>query len=1090
MSRTCPINTILIGFVVLLSVVAPSKFVETAVSGKDWPQLAGGPSHTGFTRDATFAQLAASEGQLQLKWKFALEERVEITTQPIVADEQVFLGLMDGRVIAIEAGSGVLLWTKEVDGAISNTLAYKKGILFFGAENGLVYALDATKGHEIWHHPTNGPIQSSAAILDNTVYIGSSDGYLYALDAVTGQQRWRFHAAGPILTSPAIGNGRIYFGAERANTDSTTPSPVAYAIDTEGNEIWSRPLTGLSLRRTYPILDEGSDTVIFVTLHPGQWSYGPIDNLDEFSPFDESCNSQETESPANLITGWKEYYQTYPERRALFFLDASNGNDKWNPTQNLFPALPPPPYWGVILPVLDDQHRVWFPTAGACNSSLEHDWRLWRIDLLTGQAEQVATQNQFTLRSDEVGRPTLVGAEGSYRFYYTIDADLGIYAPGSGTWYLFGRDGFYNHNYPLDFPPTLHFLRYAGAWLAGNVPSPSPPVIANGTLYFTTFGWLYALQPGDNLIHEPEPPSTSPPRSDSPPIAEPIPAIHPQLGDGSPAAVRAVLQAQVSELIAHGSPVPSAKLYGWKNSALYAYWYPPEALYALAQTLPYLDEPLRSQTTSYLQSQAKTLLYNPGESQYEKRCIVYGQPGIQVGDNNCSSGIRVSWLQNDPNLIAWRLVAMHEIASQTGDWSAVENHWSFIRDLFYTRENGLSDKFNETLGLSVFDKWRVNSRLYLHLQIMAADAVAEMANHMDDATTYERASDIRSQMFQTRLRHGQHVASLYDTGQLAPLPYPVNDAGTFDMELYFLDDPNIVYSLMPYEITVNRDTDVRQVMWEDTSETVYEPTGIYRSWAEMYAYRPLDQEIADWLRDNLWEETIRYLRTLEFRNPWWYWGYTAPNLMGLGEELYASPHLSFSIFQVEARVLQGESLFGDQPAHDYDWLVRHLPWPYGQPAWRDIYHLQNLVALLEVAEKLSTTSDLSSSLKRVMPPFAKQGERVHYTVNVIRTGNPLTTTVRLTDTLPGGLEYVSGSAIASRGEPHYKEGQITWSGSLADVTSVQIEYDMIVSTSDSAILLNQAQIAGDPDGPFTRTAIIIANGYSVYLPISLKGYIE
>jgi uncharacterized repeat protein (TIGR01451 family) len=1078
---------ILVTILTIASAAPGSMAITQAQSITDWPQLSGGPSHAGFTSDPTFATLPQSEGELQLKWKFALNERVEITAQPIVAGGRVYLGLMDGRVLALDATSGRLVWTRTVGGAVPNTLAYAGGRVYFGAEDGIIYALSATDGAEVWRCPTGGPILSAAVVVGDTAYIGSSDGYLYAINANDGTVRWRFEAIGPVLTSPAVGNGRVYFGAENAAADPATPYPVAYAVDTSGNRVWSRTLTGLSLRHTYPVLDEASDTVIYRTVHPGWRGYGPTNDWTDFSPFQHPCTSEETEPPTRLVAGWDSYYQTYPERRAFFFLRASDGTDKWDPTSHTFPALPPPPYWSIILPLVDDQHRAWFPTVGACNAALEHDWRLWRVNLLTGRAEQVATQSQFTVqRDDEVGRPILAGSGGQYRYYNTIDADLGVYAPGVGQWYLFGRDGFYNHNYPLDSPPTLHLLRYSGAWMAGNVPSPSPPVITNGVLHFSTFGWLYAVEPGSSGHGHPQPPSLTPPDPASPPVPEPIPPIHPTLGDGSPAAIRAALNAQVAGLIAHGPPTPSAKLYGWQLSALYAYWHPPETLYALAQALPYLEEPLRSQTIIYLQTQADVLLYNPAEYQYQRRCIVYGKPGVQVGDAACGRGIRASWLQNDPNLIAWRLVAMREIARQTDDWSDVQENWNFVRDKFYSNNTGLSTMFNETLGFSLFEDWRVDSRLYLQLQVMASDAVAEMADHVGDTATRNRTLYMKSRMLEARLRHGQHVQSLYDSGQLDPLPYPVDADGTFDNYHYFLSDPSIAYSLLPYETEVNRNTDVRQVMWEDAAQTIYEPSRVYRSWDEMYAYRPLNQEIADWLAANLHDETTRYLRALEFGNPWWFWGASAHNLMGLGEELYASPHLAFGIFQVEARVMQGDALFGNQPAHNYNWLVRHLPWPYGQPAWRDIYHLQNLVALLERASK----PDLSASTKSASIPAPRSGQTVTYTIAIRNNGSPLTYTIRLTDTVPAGLSYVPGSLAATSGTPDDSDAPtLYWSGVLSNTSAVNVTYlaTVTVPASTTQYIVNTVTISTQPAGVFTRTAMVIANGRTFYLPVVFRG---
>jgi hypothetical protein len=44
--------------------ILPNQSLAAAQSATDRPQLAGGPAHTGFTSDPTFATLSQSEGEL------------------------------------------------------------------------------------------------------------------------------------------------------------------------------------------------------------------------------------------------------------------------------------------------------------------------------------------------------------------------------------------------------------------------------------------------------------------------------------------------------------------------------------------------------------------------------------------------------------------------------------------------------------------------------------------------------------------------------------------------------------------------------------------------------------------------------------------------------------------------------------------------------------------------------------------------------------------------------------------------------------------------------------------------------------------
>ena len=62
----------------------------------------------------------------------------------------------DGFFYCFEAGSGALLWYREIGERISYSAAfqtypeYPQGLVFFAAENSRAYALDAETGLEVW----------------------------------------------------------------------------------------------------------------------------------------------------------------------------------------------------------------------------------------------------------------------------------------------------------------------------------------------------------------------------------------------------------------------------------------------------------------------------------------------------------------------------------------------------------------------------------------------------------------------------------------------------------------------------------------------------------------------------------------------------------------------------------------------------------------------------------------------------------------------------------------------------------------------------------------------------------------------------
>jgi outer membrane protein assembly factor BamB len=52
--------------------------------------------------------------------------------------------------------------------------------VYLGSADGRLYALDAGSGKETWRYDLGVPITSSPAISGNTVYVASYDGSIYA----------------------------------------------------------------------------------------------------------------------------------------------------------------------------------------------------------------------------------------------------------------------------------------------------------------------------------------------------------------------------------------------------------------------------------------------------------------------------------------------------------------------------------------------------------------------------------------------------------------------------------------------------------------------------------------------------------------------------------------------------------------------------------------------------------------------------------------------------------------------------------------------------------------------------------------------
>jgi outer membrane protein assembly factor BamB len=171
-------------------------------------------------------------------WSYELrgedEKTHAIYGAPAIAGETLYVGGYDGLLYALPldvevnetCGDIQDIWKVKVgDGEpIVGGPVVADGLVLVGSSDGMLHAFDATDGTRIWTFPTDNKVWSTPAVADGVVYFGSLDQNLYALNLKDGTEVWPspFSAGGAIAATPLIANGRVYVGAFDA---------VFYAVD-------------------------------------------------------------------------------------------------------------------------------------------------------------------------------------------------------------------------------------------------------------------------------------------------------------------------------------------------------------------------------------------------------------------------------------------------------------------------------------------------------------------------------------------------------------------------------------------------------------------------------------------------------------------------------------------------------------------------------------------------------------------------------------------------------------------------------------------------------------------------------------------
>lgn len=120
---------------------------------------------------------------------WSVQTAVDINSSPAVANGVVYVGGFDSKVYAFNAATGELQWsTTTIPGdQIISSPAVANGVVYIATEfNGEIYALDANTGVVLWTDSLGGGVSSSPTVVNGVLYIdtyngqGDGNGHLFA----------------------------------------------------------------------------------------------------------------------------------------------------------------------------------------------------------------------------------------------------------------------------------------------------------------------------------------------------------------------------------------------------------------------------------------------------------------------------------------------------------------------------------------------------------------------------------------------------------------------------------------------------------------------------------------------------------------------------------------------------------------------------------------------------------------------------------------------------------------------------------------------------------------------------------------------
>jgi len=190
----------------------------------------------------------------ELLWRAGVEDASNLVTAPVVADGRILTLDVIGGVVAFDAEDGRFLWRTEVvnpiaprgqpfllQGVGAPAPVSGDGQVFAVDVTGRVYAIDAETGALLWDHALNDPSQFSPPLLtDDHVLVPTDSGTLYAVDRESGHLVWRIDGGGTFLRGLSDAGDELVgvmgfenaaivsFAADPGGTSLDEPSPTTF----------------------------------------------------------------------------------------------------------------------------------------------------------------------------------------------------------------------------------------------------------------------------------------------------------------------------------------------------------------------------------------------------------------------------------------------------------------------------------------------------------------------------------------------------------------------------------------------------------------------------------------------------------------------------------------------------------------------------------------------------------------------------------------------------------------------------------------------------------------------------------------------
>jgi outer membrane protein assembly factor BamB len=176
-------------------------------------------------------------------WRFYTGETydsADIPLRPVVGGSRIFAAEPGGKIYALEADTGDVVWQIDSKLDLSAGVGFGHGVVVVASAEGQLLALDPTDGNLLWQSSVGAEVLARPIVADERIIVRAGDGQVIGVDKNSGTIRWRLRNSVPSLSVrglsvPVQVNEIVVVGYASGHLSG---------IDIEsGRELWKTPIS-------------------------------------------------------------------------------------------------------------------------------------------------------------------------------------------------------------------------------------------------------------------------------------------------------------------------------------------------------------------------------------------------------------------------------------------------------------------------------------------------------------------------------------------------------------------------------------------------------------------------------------------------------------------------------------------------------------------------------------------------------------------------------------------------------------------------------------------------------------------------------